>query len=212
MWRCQRHTFCLRSYAARPVRWCESARQGRTRCSDHCISRRPRYHRQPGKRRSGHRPIEGCGGASNNRHDRRGIGRNSLYLHGANGREWAIGSGAVGSAWSRPRMVRRQHCRIVYRASRSRCESRNDAVFPAVPTRRRIPLVRRSHFGSRSSSRHNGQEAFRGTPTPSVVVSLRAAAPEDRLDRAPIRDGPQPCGLLCQSAVRYIWDGRTRGA
>ena len=51
-------------------------RQGRTRCSDHCISRRPRYHRQPGERRSGHRPIEGCGGASNNRHDRRGIGRN----------------------------------------------------------------------------------------------------------------------------------------
>ena len=119
---------------------------GWTRRSDHCVSRRPRYHCQPGERRSGHRPIEGCGGPSNNRHDRRGTGRNSLYMHGANGREWAIGSGAVGSAWSRPRMVRRQHCRIVYRATRSRCESRDDAVFPAVPTLCRITLVRRSHF------------------------------------------------------------------
>ena len=73
-------------------------------------------------------------------------GRNSLYLHSANGREWAIGSGAVGSAWSRPRMVRRQHCRIVHRATRSRCESRDEAVFPAVPTLCRITLVRRSHF------------------------------------------------------------------
>ena len=36
--------------------------------------------------------------------------------------------------------IRRQHCRIVYRATRSRCESRDDAVFPAVPTRRRIAL------------------------------------------------------------------------
>ena len=67
-------------------------------------------------------------------------------MHGANGREWAIDSGAVGFAWSRPRMVRRQHCRIVYRATRSRCESRDDAVFPAVPTLCRITLVRRSHF------------------------------------------------------------------
>ena len=31
-------------------------------------------------------------------------------------------------------MVRRQHCRVVHRATRSRCESRDDAVFPAVPT------------------------------------------------------------------------------
>ena len=49
-----------------------------------------------GERRSGHRPIEGCGGSANNRHDRQGTERNSLYLHSANGREWAIGSGAVG--------------------------------------------------------------------------------------------------------------------
>ena len=87
-----------------------------------------------GERRSGHRPIESRGGPSNNRHDRQGVRRNSLYLHGANGRERAISSGTVGSAWSRPRMVRRQHCRIVYRATRSRCESRDDAVFLAVPT------------------------------------------------------------------------------
>ena len=132
VWRCQRHTFCLRSYAARPVRSCESSGQGRTRRSDHCLSRRPRYHCQPGERRSGHSPIEGCGEPPNHHHDRRGVGRNSLYLHGPNGREWAIGSGAVGSTWSRPRMVRREHCRIVYRATRSRCKSRDDAVFPAV--------------------------------------------------------------------------------
>jgi hypothetical protein len=49
-----------------------------------------------GERRSGHRPIEGCGGSANNRHDRQGTERNSLYLHSANGREWAIGSGAMG--------------------------------------------------------------------------------------------------------------------
>ena len=46
-----------------------------------------------------------------------------LYLHGANGREWAINSGTVGSAWSGPCMVRWQHRRIIYRATRSRCES-----------------------------------------------------------------------------------------
>jgi hypothetical protein len=132
--------------SARPVRSCESTGQPWTRRSDHCISRRPRYHRRPGERRSGHRPIEGCGEPPNNRQDWRGVGRDWLYLHGANGREWAISSGTVGSAWSRPRMVRRQHCRIVYRATRSRCESRDDAVFPAVPTLCRITLVRRSHF------------------------------------------------------------------
>ena len=70
--------------------------------------------------------------SSNNRHDRRGVGRNTLHLHGANGRKWAIDSGAVGSARSRPRMVRREHCRIVYRATRSRCKSRDDAVLPPM--------------------------------------------------------------------------------
>ena len=54
-------------------------------------------------------------------------------------------------------MVRREHCGIVYRATRSRCESRDDAVFPPMPTRCRIPLVRR----------------------------LRAASLQDLLDRAP---------------------------
>ena len=157
MWRCQRHTFCLRSYAAKPVRSSDSTGQGRTRRSDHCISRRPRYHRQPGERRSGHRPIEGCGEPPNNRHDRRGAGRNWLYLHGANGPEWAIGSGTVGSAWSRPCMVRRQHCRIVYRATRSRCESRDDAFLSAVPILYRITLIRRSYFGPRPSSPHDDQ-------------------------------------------------------
>ena len=44
-----------------------AARPGR---SDHRIPRRPRYHRQPGQRRSGHRPIQGRGGSPNNRHDR----------------------------------------------------------------------------------------------------------------------------------------------
>ena len=57
VWRCQRHTVCLHSDAARPVRSCESSGQGRTRRSDHCLSRRPRYHRQLGEWRSGHRPI-----------------------------------------------------------------------------------------------------------------------------------------------------------
>ena len=156
MWRCQRHTFCLRSYAARPVRWCESERRG-TRCSDHCVPRRPRHHCQPCERRSGHRPIEGCGEPPNNRHDRRGVGRNWLYLHGANGRGWAIGSGTVGSAWSRPRMVRRKHCRIVYRATRSRCESRDDAFLSAVPILYRITLIMRSYFGPRPSSPHDDQ-------------------------------------------------------
>ena len=208
VWRCQRHAFCLRSYAARPVRSCESTGQGRTRRSDHRISRRPRYHRQPGERRSGHRPIEGRGGASNNRHDRRGVGRNSLYLHGANGREWAIGSGTVGSAWSRPRMVRRQHCRIVYRATRSRCESRDDAVFPAVPTLCRITLVRRFHFRPTIGHRRmTVNEAFRGSQfLQPVVRSLRAAVPAGSARPCPIRGGTQPCGLLCRSAVRYIWD------
>ena len=77
-----------------------------------------------------------------------GVGRRAEYVIHARCKRTrrAIGSGAVGSAWSRPRVVRRQHCRIVYRATRSRCKSRDDAVFPAVPTLCRITLVRRSHF------------------------------------------------------------------
>ena len=105
MWRCQRHTFCLRSYAAKPVRSSDSTGQGRTRRSDHCISRRPRYHRQPGERRTGHRPIEGWGEPPNIRHDRRSAGRNWLYLHGANGQngrsvleQWVLHG--AGHAWS----------------------------------------------------------------------------------------------------------------
>ena len=112
----------------------ESTRQGRTRCSDHRISRRPRYHRQPHQRRSGDRPIEGCDEAANNRNDRRGARRITLHLHSANGRKRAISSGTVGSAWSRPRMVRREYSGIVHRATRARCESRDDAFFPPMPT------------------------------------------------------------------------------
>ena len=68
-------------------------------------------------------------------------------------------------------MVRRQHCKIVYRATWSRCEWRDDAVFPAVRTRCRIPLVRRSHFGS--SSRHDGHEPSEApNPFQSLVGSL----------------------------------------
>jgi hypothetical protein len=187
VWRCQRHAFCLRSYAARPVRSCESTRQGRTRRSDHRISRRPRYHRQPGEWRSGRRPIEGRGGPSNNGHDRRGVGRHSLHLHGASGREWAISSGTVGSAWSGPRMVRRQHCRIVYRATRSRCESRDDAVFPTVPPLCRITLVSRFRFRPTiGDPRMTVNEAFRAASSLSMLSGdYGPLSLQDLLDRVP---------------------------
>ena len=95
----------------------------------------------PDQRRSGHRPIEGCGEASNSRHDRRGAGRITLHLHSANGRKRAIGSGTVGSTRSRPRMVRREHSGIVHRATRARCESRDDALFPPMSHHHKHPAI-----------------------------------------------------------------------
>ncbi len=77
----------------------------------------------------------------------------TLHLHGANGRKRAIDSGAVGSTRSRPRMVRREYCRIVHRATRARCESRDDAFFPSM--RRRTISVLRSIQGPRGRSSAN---------------------------------------------------------
>lgn len=133
------------------------------RCSDHCISRRRRYHRQPGERRTGHRPIEGCGGASNNRHDRRGIGRNSLYLHGANGREWAIdafaamrqgrsdGARAHGRAGAVSNSPNRKPPGLPHRARPPRRGDCAGGEFPDLPSgvREGATLEARGHYSLR---------------------------------------------------------------
>src|SRR4249920_2249889 len=49
-------------------------------------------------------------------------------------------------------------------------------------------------------------KAFRGSqPHQPVVESLWAAVPAGSARPCSIRGGTQPCGLLCRSAVRYIW-------
>ena len=53
-------------------------------------------------------------------------------------------SGAVGPSRSRPRMVGRQLCRIVHRATRARRQSRDDAL---LPPRRSGMSARRSRLG-----------------------------------------------------------------
>ena len=50
----------------------------------------------------------------------------------------------VGSAWSRPRMVRREHSGIVYRAPRARCEPRDNALFPPMPNHKHPVITRKT--------------------------------------------------------------------
>ena len=107
---------------------------GRRRCSDHRVSRRPRHNRQPGQRRSGHRPVEGCGGSPDQRQPRRGAGRMSYTRTVHTDESGRADAGAMGSSWSRPRMVRREPSRILHRATRAGRQSRDDALLPPAPT------------------------------------------------------------------------------
>ena len=100
-------------------------------------------------------------------------------------------------------MVRRQHCRIVYRATRSRCESRDDAVFPAVPTLCRITLVRRFHFRPTIGHRRmTVNEAFRGSNLFSRLSKVYGLLTlQDLLDRVQSKVEHSPADSSAE--VRY---------
>jgi hypothetical protein len=173
VWRCQRRTFCLRSYAARPVRLARAA--GRVGPAVPTIV----FHGDRDttvNQVNGDQVIAQSKAAAHLRTtvtNRRGVGRNSLSLHGANGgrsvlEQWVLHE--AGHAWSGGSTAGS------YTEPRGPDASREMMRFflqcpPPVASRQPV------HFGSRTSSRHDGHEPFRA-PNPSAGCrDLGAAVP-----------------------------------
>ena len=139
-----------------------------------------------------------------------------LHLHRSRGRKRPPAAGAMGPSRSRSRLVRRERCWVLHRATGSRCKSRDDAILSPTseiqdePVRRHDTGGCRSPFSNDAAKRRIGQCGEGANRKATLRSSLKNEA---RVSKDVAFAGPSLCN---RPPLSFLGDvpltfGRTTG-